>query len=337
MAMKFRAPGTTICCEMNPAILADAQTVQRAHRQRFRLLAAVCFLLLGILLGLTAPAVAQAGKRLILKDGSWQAIMQYEVLGDRARYFSTERREWEDVPVDLVDWKATEEWNARPMQIPPDEEETGPDINAIDALTVAPGLELPTSGGVFLLDRNSGEPSLVELNQVPGVMRHNTTGIVHSGISPTVSFMQHLELKRSHARTQAHVPLPSIFVKIAESDQAQPVAPGDRFRIVRLEPKRDSRVLVSVNVTVIGKQSQVQQFVPARIESFREGWLKIIPLADLDPGEYALVEVLDGGQFNSYAWDFGVDLHAPGDASPRKAEQASHEETSPSPPELKPR
>src|SRR5271165_6601420 len=64
---------------------------------------------LPLLPGVRAHA-QQPTKRLILKDGTYQAVVKYEVQGDRVRYFSAERYEWEEVPATLVDWDATRKY-----------------------------------------------------------------------------------------------------------------------------------------------------------------------------------------------------------------------------------
>src|SRR5208282_2536283 len=51
-------------------------------------------------------------QRLILKDGSYQSVVKYEIQGNRVHYLSAERYEWEDIPSSLIDWDATKKYEA---------------------------------------------------------------------------------------------------------------------------------------------------------------------------------------------------------------------------------
>ncbi len=47
------------------------------------------------------PALAQApNQRLVLKDGTYQVVTKYQKVGDRVRYFSAERGQWEELPAE---------------------------------------------------------------------------------------------------------------------------------------------------------------------------------------------------------------------------------------------
>src|SRR5260370_24511978 len=54
-----------------------------------------------------AGARLARGKKLMLKDGNFQLVGEYERKGDRVRYFSLERGDWEEIPAAMVDWEAT--------------------------------------------------------------------------------------------------------------------------------------------------------------------------------------------------------------------------------------
>src|SRR6266853_3645927 len=47
------------------------------------------------------------GKKLVLADGTFQLVREYSVQGDRVRYWSVERSDWEEIPTTLVNWEAT--------------------------------------------------------------------------------------------------------------------------------------------------------------------------------------------------------------------------------------
>src|SRR6185369_620623 len=56
---------------------------------------------------LSAAALA-ANVRLYMKDGTFHLVREYQKQPDRVRYYSVERGDWEEVPLDMVDLKRTE-------------------------------------------------------------------------------------------------------------------------------------------------------------------------------------------------------------------------------------
>src|SRR5271156_6497056 len=130
------------------------------------------------------PGLAQSpNQRLILKDGSYQVITRYQKVGDRVRYLSAERGQWEELPENLVDWAATEAWakehkpGAEQAPPPPPVSPAIPEAAEIDkeeqharARTpdVLPGLRLPDQDGVWALDTFHDQPELVALPQNSG-------------------------------------------------------------------------------------------------------------------------------------------------------------------------
>src|SRR5947207_11509764 len=124
---------------------------------------------------LLAPLSAQdTTNHLILKDGSYQSVTKYEVKGDRVRYYSSEREEWEELPNSLVDWPATNKYQKEraagvsvPEAVQLDKElEHENELAEANLPQVAPGLRIPEDSGVFLLDNYQGEPQILEIPQV---------------------------------------------------------------------------------------------------------------------------------------------------------------------------
>src|SRR5215469_18573177 len=180
---------------------------------RLRLL--VCWLAAAMASCLTPTAAhaQQLSKRLILKDGSYQPALKWEVQGDRVHYLSTERNEWEDVPASLVDWEATKKYedellagHASPSAAEIDKEvEADRKEEEARSPIVAPGLRLPEDGGVVLLDTFQGQPQLSEIQQSSGQVNQNTKhNILRATINPIAGAKQSIEVAGAHAKIQSH-------------------------------------------------------------------------------------------------------------------------------------
>lgn len=302
--------------------------------QRISLVAAML-----IALACTHSWSQQNPKRLIMKDGSYQAATKWDIVGERVRYYSAERYVWEEVPKDMVDWPATDKYNSERVS---KRDETIKEIAKADeadereAPLVVPGLRLPNTGGVFLFDQFNSQPQLVELIQNGGELnKHTGRNILRAAINPlSLSSTQTIELKGEHARVQSHVGQPAIFLNIDTTDNSQPVftqKPSDkdlqpnRYGIVRVENKKGMRIVGKLNVAMYGKVSQKESWVPVTTSPLGD-WVKLTPSEPLPPGEYAVVELLDKKQINLFVWDFGVNPAAPQNPSawvPRQPDKSN--------------
>ena len=277
----------------------------------------------------------QLTKRLILKDGSYQPATKWEVHGDRVRYYSAERYEWEEVPNNMVDWPATEKWEKESGSHHISEETKEASAEFEEARraeeartpTVAPGVKLPSQGGVYLLDRFRGQPQLVELVQSGGAVKKDVgKNVLRAAVNPLSSMKQSIELPGLRARVQAHETRPVIYVDVETDSDSTIGSPPDaahRFRLVRLQRKKDSRVLGSVKIAMTGKVSQQESFIETVADPFSGEWMEVTPSRALEPGEYALAEMLSEKQINLYVWDFGVDPLAPANPGAWKPVQPS--------------
>jgi hypothetical protein len=238
----------------------------------------------------------------------------------------------------LIDWAATDKYNSERAGT---RDETIKEIAKEDeadereAPLVAPGLRLPNTGGVFLFDQFNNQPQLVELVQNGSELnKHMGRNILRAAINPlALSSTQTIELKGEHARVQAHTGQPAIYLNIDTTDNSQPEftqkpdkdQQPNRYGIVRVEQKKDSRIVGKLNVAMYGKVSQKESWIPVTTSPLGD-WVKLTPSEPLPPGEYAVVELLDKKQINLFVWDFGVNPGAPQNPSawtPKQPEKSN--------------
>jgi hypothetical protein len=283
--------------------------------------------------------------RLILKDGTYQIVRKYEIVGDRVRYISVERGgDWEELPVDLVDWDATRKWE-RDHAIQPEGEsspamEEAAEIDKEEAAAraeqqarrpeVAKGLELPDEDGVFALDTYQGTPELVELAPVDLALNaKNKHGV--STLNPLAGEKASLELAGAHAKVHLHVNDPAIYLALAARDDAEKVishaltvqtggakevanrkhgahSATSGFALVRADERIALRIVGAIHMSPTGTVTQDENVIPAKVEVLPgRHWLKITPNQPLSIGEYALVEIISASDINQSVWDFRVD------------------------------
>ncbi|HEY2861924.1 MAG TPA: hypothetical protein VGJ21_26220 [Terracidiphilus sp.] len=288
----------------------------------------------------------QVNHRLILKDGTYQIVRKYEVVGDRVRYISVERGgDWEELPESLVDWDATKKWE-RDHTAAPAADDASPAMKEAEGIDkeeaaereaeknrmpeVATGLELPDEDSVFALDTFQGTPELVELppNElaVDAKTRHGL-----SSFNPLAGQRASIELPGSHAKVHLHVNDPAIYLSLNVTDSTEHVlshattvdTSGHKdsvngrhgahsvqsgFAIVRVSERNQFRVIGALRLSRDGQvTTQEENVIPTKVEVLPgHHWMKVTPAQTLEIGDYALVEILSPTDINQTVWDFRV-------------------------------
>jgi hypothetical protein len=268
------------------------------------------------------------GEKLILKDGSFQLVRSYERKGDRVRYYSVERGDWEEIPAAMVDWAATAKAEADAKKadealvskIHTQEEatkiETVLDVDA--SLQVAPGVFLPPGEGMFAVEGKS----VIPLPQVGSAVRNDKKNTVKRILSPIpiIPAKQNVEIPGAKATLRINSQNPEFYLREIQPDYDKDSGlertgrqgiTGPEVELIRAMTKGDKRILESIRSfggQEIGKEAQtvsIQQWEVAKTV-YRYTLSEPLP-----PGEYALAEILPGG-LNLFVWDFGVDGPAAG-------------------------
>jgi hypothetical protein len=260
------------------------------------------------------PVPLPKGKKLVLADGTFQLVREYSVQGDRVRYWSVERSDWEEIPTKLVDWDATHKAEADQARQDADLKarihasevaERTKDIDVDRSLEIKPGLFLPDGAGFYALEGKL----IYEMKQslaAAHLSKGREAERILTGV-PLIPSKQTLEIPDEHAALRVTTPDPEFFMRPA--DEREP-----RFRLLRAQVKGGHRVLENVSIHITGEQTHHAQDIDFQTWTPARGVFRYTVNQRLEPGEYAFVEMTKEG-INSYVWDFGVD---PPSAKPQK-------------------
>ncbi|HLZ12127.1 MAG TPA: hypothetical protein VKP58_06020 [Candidatus Acidoferrum sp.] len=269
------------------------------------------------------PGGAPNGKKLILKDGDFQLVREYTRNGERVRYYSLERADWEEIPASMIDWVATQKAEAATSardkaeleKLKKQEEATRTDM-ALDvdaSLQTASGMFLPSGEGMFAVE---GKKSTL-LEQAGVQAKRDKKQILKQIASPIpiVPSKTNIELPGGRAKARLDPSHLEFYLREAPPDPDQPSTiqkssrPGEsgpEVELVRATVKGNKRVLEEIRSLFGEKVDEARNTVLLQRWEVAPTVFRFTLGEALTPGEYALAEILPDG-INLYVWDFGVD------------------------------
>jgi hypothetical protein len=247
------------------------------------------------------------GKKLILKDGSVQLVREYQVMDDKVRFYNTERSQWEEMPVALVDWDATRQSETdqkkgdAALLSTVHKQEKARRIMPLDvdaSLEAAPGVFIPPGEGLFVYDGKS----VLRLTQAQADNKLDKAKVVEQVLVPIpiVPSRRNLSIPRPHAEVRVKNEQPEFYMRTADAREPN-------MLLIRAKVHGDSRLIENVDtyLQVISKTKRNE--VVAQRWQIAQGVYRFTIGQSLEPGEYVFTEIVKGEGTNLYVWDFGVD------------------------------
>jgi hypothetical protein len=266
-----------------------------------------------------AVAFLPRGKKLYLKDGTFQLVRSYERQGESVRYYSVERSSWEEIPAAMVDWDATakaEADEARQQKEFAEKVKTRENNqNAVEVLDVDASLQ---TGSGAILPYDQGMYAIA--GKTITVLKENKTEIkvdkgrvaekIVSGAPALIPSRHFMEIKGKHAAIRLPAGELEFYYRIAPGEDEPDIA------MIRAKDKGDVRVVEKISTNIIGETDEGRFEVKLLRWEVAKGVYRFTVSEAIEPGEYVLSLVIPD-QLNPFVWDFGVD-RAPGSTAKPK-------------------
>jgi len=251
------------------------------------------------------PQAGWAAIKLYMKDGTYQLVKSYEVVGDRVRFYSLERSDWEEAPKSLVDFEATERAQQKQQA---EDEKALEEAREIDkehferplntGFEIAPGIRLPQDEGVFAFDGKR----VIRMVQTPAQMvtDKKRAALILAMPGPLVKRRSLVVLPGRTAAIRIAMAQPTFYVQLEDSSAAS-------FALVPVKSGKEARVVEKVQAGLgVGQSGEVREALPLERAQIAPGLFKLKPSQPLALGEYALAELIRE-KLNLDVWDFGIE------------------------------
>jgi hypothetical protein len=267
--------------------------------------------------------VYSRGLKLMLTDGSYQLVREYQRNGEHVRYYSMERGAWEELPASMVDWSATSKAEAEMEKQSADlvekvhkQEEARrlDNVSDIDAsLRVGDGVFLPSGEGMFVVEGKS----IRVLDQAGSAAKTDMKRVIADALSPVhaVPGKQTVVMQGAHAAVRLKTNTPEFYLREAPPDpdatstiqrSRRANSEGPDVELVKTKVGRNTRVLESIRTLFGQAVSENMNVISMQRWEVAPNVYRFTLSQPLPAGEYVLAEVLEEG-LNLYVWDFGLD------------------------------
>ncbi len=259
---------------------------------------------------LMAAPRARASVKLYLKDGSYQIVKSYQVEGDRVRYYSLERSEWEEIPVALVDFEATKRGEAEEKAQQEKQLEQAQKLSeehlertSPQGLEVAPHIHLPGDEGVFAFDGTR----VIRLVQSPAqIVRDKKRFALSLALpAPLLKNRDLAVLEGPRAAISIADLQPTFYAQFADGS-------GAHLLLIPVKATKHQRVVETIQKGIgVGKSGESRETIPLERVEVKPGIFKLRPRQPLTPGQYALGELVQKKKLNLDVWAFGIATSPP--------------------------
>lgn len=250
-----------------------------------------------------------ANQRLYLTDGTYHVVREYQLKEDRVRFYSTERSQWEEIPLSLVDLDRTRGENQERQASQAAEQALIDAEDAVERRMRREAASIPPDAGVYRVE--SGKVIALPLAELEIVNDRRRGFLKAITPLPLVAGRNWVEVKGLRSPNVIRTPRPEFYIRLHTHQ---------KFAFVKTTEHKGNRILQTWEVVPITKDLMETQ---DEIEDFRREagpmLYQIWPREELEPGEYALVTFAPG-EGNIRAWDFSYypEGSAPAAKSPGK-------------------
>ena len=238
--------------------------------------------------------------KLYLKDGDYHVVREYQVQGDRIRYYSTERGDWEEIPKELVDLDKTErERKSKDAEFRKEAQEEQEEAAALreEQREIA---SIPMDVGAYY--RVGDQVKALKLADYQVITDKKRKAIAALSPVPLIPGKASVVIQGEHSSFSVGEERPSFFMRLSKEE---------RFGIVRVTPKKKVRIVEDIAIVPVAKEAiEEMKQVDVFQQQLASGLYRVWPEKPLSPGEYALVEYGDSGEkkedIELLVWDFAV-------------------------------